>query len=320
MGASMVVVSAHTIISRAATGATLDFHENLGSTDGEDGMRLLVTGASGQLGSHLLRELRGNADLVAWSGSRAGELLGVPLVPVDLANPPEVVAAFRTARPEVVIHCAALSRIADCYRDPAQARRVNVTATAALADECGHSGARLVFVSTDLVFDGERGGYREDDLPAPLSVYGRTKHEAEALVLSAPRSIVARVSLLYGPSLNGRASFFDEQAAALRERRNVTLFTDEWRTPLDLTTAARALAALAASDMTGIFHVGGPERLSRYEMGLRLAAALGADASVIVAATRDSVPPPEPRPRDTSLNSSRCRAAFPSILWPRYLE
>src|SRR5262249_14883385 len=118
MGASMVAVSAHTIISRAAAGATLDFHENLGSTDGEGGMCLLVTGASGQLGSHLLRELRGNADLVAWSGSRTGELLGAPLVSVDLTNPPDVVAAFRKVRPEVVIHCAALSRIADCYRDP----------------------------------------------------------------------------------------------------------------------------------------------------------------------------------------------------------
>ena len=281
-------------------------------------MRVLVTGASGQLGAYLLREFRGRADLVAWSGSRRGDLLGVPLLPVELADPAAITAAFRAARPDVVIHCAALARIADCHRAPDRARRVNVAATAALAGECARSGARLVFVSTDLVFDGERGGNREDDPPVPLSVYGRTKRDAEDAARAAPRATVARLSLLYGPSLNGRASFFDEQTAALRQRRNVTLFTDEWRTPLDLATAARALAALAESDVKGLWHVGGPERLSRYEMGVRLAAALGADASVIVAATRDAVPAPEPRPRDTSLDSSRWRAVFPGIPWPQY--
>jgi dTDP-4-dehydrorhamnose reductase len=283
-------------------------------------MRVLVTGASGQLGSYLLHELQGRVELVAWSGSRRGDLLGVALLPVDLTISQAILAAFRAARPDVVIHSAALARIADCHRDPARAQQINVAATAALVEECARSGARLVFVSTDLVFDGERGGYREDDRPAPLSVYGRTKRDAEELVRAAPRCIVARLSLLYGPSLNGRTSFFDEQTTALRTGQSVTLFTDEWRTPLDLTTAARALAALAASDVTGVLHIGGPERLSRFEMGVRLAASLGADAPVIVGATRDSVPSPEERPRDTSLDSSRWRAAFPAIPWPHFPE
>src|SRR5262249_9400754 len=154
--------------------------------------------------------------------------------------------------------------------------------------------------------------------PSPLSVYGRTKRDAEDVVRAVPRSVVARLSLLYGPSLNGRASFFEEQTAALRTGRNVTLFTDEWRTPLALTTAARGRVAFAVSEVTGVLRRGGPERLSRYEMGLRLAAALGVEASVFVAATRDRVPGPEPRPRDTSLDSSRWRTAFPSMPWPRY--
>ncbi len=283
-------------------------------------MRYLVTGASGQLGSYLLRELHGRADLVAWSGTRCGDLFGVALVPVDFTDLQNLLTAYRAARPDVVIHSAALARISDCHREPSRAHQVNVAATAALAAECARSGARLVFVSTDLVFDGTRGGYREDEEPAPLSVYGRTKLDAENIVRAAPNAVVARLSLLYGPSLNGRTSFFDEQATALRTGRNVTLFTDEWRTPLDLPTAARALAALAASEVTGLLHIGGPERLSRYEMGLRLAVALGAEASLILGATRDSVPSPEPRPRDTSLDSSRWRAAFPAIAWTRYLD
>src|SRR3954452_10956186 len=122
-------------------------------------MRLLVTGASGQLGSYVLRELRrrGWAGVVAWSGSRRGDLFGIPLRPVDLTDPDAAAAAFRAARPDVVLHPAALARVADCFRDPARARRVNATATAALAELAGAARARLVLVSTDLVFDGDRG-------------------------------------------------------------------------------------------------------------------------------------------------------------------
>jgi dTDP-4-dehydrorhamnose reductase len=283
-------------------------------------MRYLITGASGQLGSYLLRELRGRVTLSAWSGSKGGELFGIPLVPVELTNHEKITTAFAAARPEVVIHCAALARIADCYRDPARARQVNVAATEVLAGLSSRARTRFVFVSTDLVFDGQHGRYREEDVPSPLSVYGHTKHAAENHALANAQGAVARVSLLYGPSINGRTSFFDEQTTALRARRNLTLFTDEWRTPLHLRTAAQALAALAASEVTGILHIGGPERLSRYEMGVRLAASLGADASVIKGVTQTSAPAPEPRPRDVSLDSSRWRGIFPQIAWPRYLE
>ena len=280
-------------------------------------MRILVTGASGQLGAYLLRELRG-ADVTAWSGSSRGERFGVPLRPVDLADRDAVAAAFREARPDAVIHAAALARIADCRRDPEQARRVNTDAAALLGGLADAAHARMVHVSTDLVFDGEHASYREDDPPRPLSVYGRTKADAETAVLAAPRSAVVRVSLLYGPTLAGRPSFFDEQAAALRERRKVTLFADEWRTPIDLATAARALIAVARSDYTGVLHIGGPERMSRLAMGRRLAALLGADPSVIVAARREDAPAGEPRPRDTSLDSSRWRRLFPDMPWPSF--
>ena len=132
-------------------------------------MRVLLTGASGQLGAYLLRELteRGQ-DVVAWSGSHSGQLEGVRLRPVDLADPDRVVAAFRESRPSLVIHCAAMAGVADCYRDPQRARQVNTGGTAVLTELAVRSGARLVLVSTDLVFDGECGCYRETDPPRPL--------------------------------------------------------------------------------------------------------------------------------------------------------
>jgi dTDP-4-dehydrorhamnose reductase len=281
---------------------------------------LLITGASGLLGAHLLRQLAAEGEqAVAWSGTRGGELFGFPLRPVDLTDADAVAEAFRAARPAAVIHAAALARIADCAREPERARSVNALATARLAELCAAAGARLAHVSTDLVFDGERAPYRESDEPTPLSAYGRAKAEGERAVLAHPGHCVARLSLLYGPSLTGR-SFFDEQVSALRAGRPVKLFTDEWRTPLDLPTAARALLELAGAEVSGVLHLGGPERLSRHELGLLLAEALGADPALVVPARRQDVPAAEPRPRDTSLDSSRWRGLFPGLPWPTCRE
>jgi dTDP-4-dehydrorhamnose reductase len=283
--------------------------------------RILVTGASGQLGGYLLRELRRrDASVIAWSGHHGGTLFGYELRPVDLAQPEAVAAAFRQARPEVVIHAGALARVDVCHREPERAWQVNVQGTATLAELAAEAGARLLFLSTDMVFDGDRGGYHEDDPPVPLSTYGRSKAAAEPAVLATGRGLVARVSLFFGPSLVGRPSFFDEQMSALRQGRRLSLFADEWRTPLSILTAARALVALADSETTGLLHLGGPERLSRLEMGQRLAKHLGADPTVIRPARREEFPAPEPRPRDVSLDSSRWRGLFPAQPWPGWEE
>jgi dTDP-4-dehydrorhamnose reductase len=271
--------------------------------------RILLTGASGQLGSYLLRALH-NHEVVAWTGSRRGELLGCPLHAVDLRDADRVRAAFRAARPDIVVHTAALAAVGDCYRDPVAATAINVGGSTCLAEEAATAGARLVHVSTDLVFDGQHAPYREDDPPAPLSVYGRSKAHAEAVVRALPRTVVVRVSLLYGPSLTDRPTLLDRQRQALMAGEPLTLFDDEWRTPLDLPTAARALLTIADSDYTGILHLGGPVRLSRLAMGERLAHVLGCTAN-IVAVSRNRGEQPEPRPRDVSLDSARWQALFP---------
>lgn len=283
--------------------------------------RLVVTGASGQLGAYLLAHLSRLAEqVVAFSGSDPGPGSVIPFLPVDLGDPLALERAFVVARPTLVIHAAALARVADCQHDPVRAQRINCDATAHLARLCADTGARLVFVSTDLVFAGDRAPYREDDPPCPLSVYGRSKARAEQAVLAHPGHVVARLSLLYGPSRAREPSFFDQQVAALRLGRPVTLFEDEWRTPLDLDTAAAALIRLAQGNLGGIVHLGGPERMSRLDMGRRLARFLALDPGVIRPARRDDVPAAEPRPCDTSLDSSRWRATFADLPWPGYEE
>jgi dTDP-4-dehydrorhamnose reductase len=169
---------------------------------------------------------------------------------VDLADADAVAAAFAAARPDAIIHTAAMALISDCHRDPERARAVNVAGTARLAELATDAKARLLFVSTDLVFDGERGGYREDDPPSPLSVYGRTKANAEAAVLAAPRGVVVRQPAVRTVSDRPAVVLRRTDGSAARGR-SVKLFEDEWRTPLGLATAAEALAAVALSDVTG---------------------------------------------------------------------
>lgn len=283
-------------------------------------MRFLITGGSGQLGGYLLRELADRDEsVIAWSCSRTGQLFGFPLRPVNLTQPELIEKAFREARPDIVIHTAAITRIVDAYSDPAHARMVNVEGTAALAGIAKQFGARFVHVSTDLVFNGEKGSYREDDPPTPLSVYGQTKADAEREALTRGGTVV-RASLLFGPSVVDRPSFFDQQVRALLAGSPVTLFEDEWRTPLSFVAAARALLSVARSDFTGLLHLGGPERLSRLEMGRRLADLLGCGHDAIVAATRAGAGVPEARPRDTSLDSSLWRERFAQEPWPTWSE
>lgn len=282
-------------------------------------MKVLLTGASGLLGGYLLRELASHDHrIIAWSGPRQGQPAAADITSVDLADRDAVAAAFAAARPDVVLHAAAVSSVAQCVRQSQQARSINIAGTQTMMELVTEARLRLLLISTDLVFDGERGNYREDDLPSPLSVYGKTKLAAERLVLGQRRAAVVRASLLYGPTMNGRRGFFDEQLISLHLGRNLPLFVDEWRTPLALSTAAAALTALAVSDFEGLLHVGGPQRMSRWEMGTRLAAHLRCGASACQPLSRSEVPSPEPRPRDTSLNSSRWRALMPQHRWPKY--
>jgi dTDP-4-dehydrorhamnose reductase len=265
------------------------------------GDRIWLTGARGLLGGWAAERFR----------ARGYDLFDDR---VELTDAIAVEKAFHAVQPSAIVHCAAISAIADCVKDPARAHRVNVDAAATLARLCAKYGSRFVHVSSDLVFDGEAAPYVESADATPLSVYGRTKMEAEQAVLaeSDGDAVVARIALLFGPTRTARRGFFDGMVDALRSRESapMRLFEDEWRTPLSLRRAAEALQLLVGSDVTGIVNVGGPERMSRLEMGQRLARVLCVQDARIERTSRTSASG-EPRPRDVSLDSRAFRERFP---------
>jgi dTDP-4-dehydrorhamnose reductase len=271
----------------------------------------LVTGAGGQLGSVLLRWLVEAGEAALGVASPNGPLPRTgTAVRLDLTDASAVTALIRRERPSIVVHIAALASVAAAYADPEAANRINAVATAHLARLGADAGARFLYASTDMVFDGERAPYGESDAPNPVSEYGRSKREGELATLAVPETLVVRLPLMYGVADAPRASTFVDQARALREGRRLALFHDEWRTPLSFADAARSLVRAAQSDLAGLLHVAGPDRLSRFEMGKLLADALGVREPNIDAVSRLDVAAPEPRARDLSLSTSLFASAF----------
>ncbi len=274
-------------------------------------MRVLVTGATGQLGPYVIDALAcAGWNVVAWSGHRRVRLQpGIDSIPVPLEDAQAVSRAWQEAEPEAVVHAAAVARIDACYADPRHAHQVNVTGTETLCDLADRSNVPVVYISTDLVFDGSRGRYTEQDEPRPVSVYGQTKLRAEQIVLRSPRNVVLRMSLLFGPGRCGVASFLDRVLRRWRQGEPMRFFEDEWRSPLALSDAAEAIRLTLSGDLRGLYHVGGPERLSRWEMGVRFAQHMGYPEQLLQRARRAEFSAAEPRPADVSLCSDRFREA-----------
>ena len=265
-----------------------------------------ITGAGGLIGSHLVQSAPAFAPGL--------EAVGLTRERLDLGDFNAVRREFARQRPALVIHCAAISKSPDCQANPILARRVNVDATALLADLA--SDIPLIFFSSDLVFDGRKGDYDETDSVNPLSVYAETKAEAERLVLANPGHTVVRTSLNSGTSPSGNRSFDEEAEAAWRAGRVLTFFSDEFRCPIAAPVTARAVWELAARNRPGLYHLAGSERLSRLGIGQILAARRPDLHPQFIAASLKEHRG-APRAPDTSLNCSKIQKllSFPLPRW-----
>ena len=190
---------------------------------------------------------------------------GIARSQLDLTDQSAVSAAFQRYNPDLIIHCAALSRTKDCEQDPERAARINVAATSLLSRLARNT--RFVFLSSGEVFDGSAGWYDEKAQPNPINVYGRTKLDAERLVLHNPAHTVVRIVLTAGTSAGGNRSFVEDMSRAAKAGNDLTLYADEYRCPLPAGVIARALWELVGGHKSGLYHLGGSERLSRWEIG-----------------------------------------------------
>lgn len=267
---------------------------------------LLVTGASGFLGWHTCRLLAADWSVVGTYHHHPVTLEDGTVLSLDLNDDASLEQCWQAAHPTAVIHTAAISKVNQCQQDPEGSFRVNVTGAVKLAQRCAEADIPFIFTSTDFVFDGTQAPYAETDRPAPLQQYGQQKAIAEAEILTVhPNATICRLPLLYGPATPTATCFLQGFLAAIAAGNPLTLFTDEYRTPAAVTDVVQGFQRVLKQGITGHLHLGGPQRLNRFEFGLLMAEAFQFPTTALQPCLRADVPLPAPRPADVSLNSQR---------------
>ncbi len=227
---------------------------------------------------------------------------------LDLTDAAALQDAMESVKPDAVMHLAALSKPNLCETDPDLSHRVNVVATEYLATLCAEVHIPFVFTSSDMVFDGKHAPYGEQDWVAPVNRYGEHKAEAERRVLVRhPHATVCRMPLMYGRS-PAEPNFLQQFLRTLHRGEPLRLFVDEFRTPVSGQDGAAGLLLALESATTGLLHLGGRERLSRYDFGVIMAQVLSLPPEQLHPCSQADVPMAAARPSDVSLTSDRARA------------
>jgi dTDP-4-dehydrorhamnose reductase len=265
-------------------------------------LKLLITGASGLLGTKLCQiALREGYEVYA-AYSQHKPSYGTP-VELNILDAEAQWQTLNKIKPDAVVHAAALTDVDKCELEKELAWKTNVEATANLARFCGKLCAFLVYVSTDYVFNGEKGMYKETDIPAPINHYGLTKLKGEKAVQALHNSCIARGSVIYGSTpAAGKTNFALWLLNKLRKKEEVKIITDQWNSPTLNISMAEMIIETLEKRTTGTFHLAGATRLSRYEFAQHFAEAFNLDPKYITPVQSKHIKWVARRPRDSSLN------------------
>jgi dTDP-4-dehydrorhamnose reductase len=263
-------------------------------------MRLLITGGSGYLGNELARQARdlGTWDVSATYASNPPDLPGVTITPLELRDRSSVIKLFAELRPDIVIHTA-------CVQGGAELWPITAEGSGYVAEAAKQVGARLVHISSDAIFDGEKIGlYTEDDPPSPITDYGAAKAEAERLVAAHdPAALIVRTSLIYGGHRPSKHEVTILEA--LDGKKDMVFFTDEIRCPVQVSDLALALLEVAPAGLGGVLNIAGADAISRYDFARLVVQAAGHSAEGLRSGL--SATSGMKRPRNAAMDISRAQ-------------
>ncbi|TZF83139.1 dTDP-4-dehydrorhamnose reductase [Pedobacter sp. BS3] len=267
--------------------------------------RILVTGSNGLLGQKLTELLVKQPDIVLIATSKGEDRYpdqdGYLYRSLDISDEAAIRRVVAETNPDVIIHTAAVTNVDVCEVDKQQCYHLNVQVVANLAAICYEHDIHLIHLSTDFVFDGENGPYREDDLPNPLSYYGYTKYEAEKVLQNAPcRWTIVRTILVYGILQDmSRSNIILWAKGALEKQQPIRVVNDQWRMPTLAEDLAMACLLIAQKEAYGIYHISGKDMMSIFELVNRVAAFWKLDQSLIIPVSSDELNQTANRPAKT---------------------
>jgi len=274
-------------------------------------MKILVIGGGGQLGSKILLRAGQRYDLYTTYMTRMPLADQGKAYRVDKTDRNSISQAIEKCVPDVVIDTAALHNVDYCETHKDEAKAVNLLGTKNVAEACSEIGVKMVFVSTDYVFDGKKGDYKEDDPTNPVNYYGISKLDGEkAVQQTCENHIIVRPSVIYSwiPSSQLESSsgkplnFAMWLTQKLEKKEPVNIVTDQYGSPTLADSLAEAILKMCEEDITGLYHVAGKDRLSRYEFAIKLAEEMGYDQSLIHPIETSQLRQVASRPMDSSLN------------------
>jgi len=272
-------------------------------------LKLLLTGASGLLGSKLA-EIASAKGFEVYAGCNNGQsTCGTPVF-FDVSNKKQVEQAFDASKPDVVIHAASLTDVDKCEVNQTLAWNVNVEGAKNVAELAAKNGAFLIYISTDYVFSGEKGCYKETDQTGPINYYGYTKLKAEEVSCHfVPDCCVARTSVIYGARpAAGKINFALWLINKLKANEKIRIAIDQWNSPTLNTILAEMVLDVVSQRLSGFFHLCGASRVSRYDFATSLCDVFGLDSSLIEPVEASSFNWPAKRPIDSSLDVSKAQS------------
>jgi len=241
-------------------------------------MKLLITGINGFVSGSVMAHAKGKWEIhgIGRSENLANEP-GLIYHKLDLQDGEKLTELFNEIQPDAVIHTAAMANIDTCQKNQEMAEQANVDITQTIAKLCLDHKAKMIFCSTDAVFDGTKGDYKESDVPHAVNFYAETKIKAEKIVLVASeQNVVARLALVMGLPVIGQGnSFLADTIGKLEKGIQVPFPVNEIRTPIDVVTLGSALVELAKNQFGGIIHLSGCPKINRDQMALKHAKTLG---------------------------------------------
>ncbi|MEM7758773.1 MAG: NAD(P)-dependent oxidoreductase [Cyanobacteria bacterium P01_A01_bin.40] len=271
--------------------------------------KLLITGVSGFLGWNLCQLAQGNWEVYGTYFSHEVKIPGATLFKSDLRDFAVLDRQFQQVNPDAVIHTAAASKPNFCQTHRKESYAINVGVAVNIARLCGERNIPCAFTSTDLVFDGKNPFYKESDPVCPINYYGEQKAIAEQKMREIyPAIALCRMPLMFGAPSPVSPSFLQGMGSNLKAGKEINLFIDEFRTPASARAASQGLLLAIEKQVSGILHLGGKERISRYDFGLLLAEILELPAALIKPGKQADVEMVAPRSPDTSLDSSKAFA------------